>query len=508
MTDDQRAKANILRWAADPLAFVRENFHVEPDPFQVELLQAFVHPDVRRISLQACAGPGKTAGLSWCGLHFLTCQGDEQEHPKGAAVSVTRDNLRDNLFPELAKWQGQSEFLSRALTWTNGRIFSNDHPETWFISARSWPKGANADTQGKTLSGLHSRYVLALIDECGEIPMTVARAAEQALSTGPKFGRIVISGNPTSLDGMLYEVASTLRDLWTIIRVTGDPEDPKSWVNSPRHMREVDAQGQTPAEWAREQIKAHGRDNPWVMSYILGLFPPGSINALIGIEEVNAAMERHWRRDVYIGSQRRLGVDVARFGDDRTVLFPRQGLRAWVPEEMRVQDTMQIAARVLAWQAKFKQEVTLIDDTGHWGHGVIDGLRSVKMDGVVGVNFGAPAIDKQRYENRRVEGWLNMANAIREGLSLPNVTGLVKELITPTYTFSGGKFRLEHKDMIKKRLGKSPDLADALALTYMLPEMPSKALASVGRPASAITEFDPYETSRGRGSVSDFDPYE
>ena len=116
---------------------MREQFGVEPDAWQLELLRAFADPAKQRISLQACAGPGKTAGLAWCGWNFLACYGDRGEHPKGAAVSITSANLEDNLWPELAKWQGRSAFLKSAFTWHKERIVANDHPETWFLSARS-----------------------------------------------------------------------------------------------------------------------------------------------------------------------------------------------------------------------------------------------------------------------------------------------------------------------------------------------------------------------------------
>jgi len=121
---------------------------------------------------------------------------------------------------------------------------------------------------------------------------------------------MVLRRNPTSFDGVLYVASVTQSHLWDIIKITGDPDDPE---RSPRIS----------IEWAREQIKEYGRDNPWVMATILGMFPPASINQLLGIEEVEAAMARGLRPDVYEWEKKRLGIDVARFGDDRTVLFPR-----------------------------------------------------------------------------------------------------------------------------------------------------------------------------------------
>lgn len=477
----QAAQANIRRWRANPSQFVVEQFGVEPDPWQHELLQAFADPTKPRISLQACVGPGKTAGLAWCGLNFLSCYGDIGEHPKGVGLAVTWDNLKDNLWPELAKWMNRSEFLRTAFTWNKERIFANDHPETWFLSARSWSKTATAEEQGKTLAGLHSKYVLVLIDESSTIPTTVQRAADQVLSSCV-FGKVVQSGNPSSLEGMLYAAATVQRHLWHVIRITGDPNDPKAWVHAKRL-------GPGPKAWAQEQIDTYGRDNPWVMYSVLGQFPPSSINSLLSLEDVQRAMERQLQPAEYEHMQKRIGVDVARFGDDRTVLAPRQGLQWFKPVVMRGARTTDIAARVMVGREKFGSKVELIDDTGHWGHGVIDNLIAAGATPHA-VVFHAPALNP-RYKNRRAEMWITMADAVKGGAALPNEGELIRELTAPTYTFANGVFQLEDKDQIKKRIGTSPDLADAFALTYALPEMPDLPDWMKAQSHKALTEYDP-----------------
>lgn len=228
------ANLKLKQWRANPISFVQDNFGVTPDIWQENALRAFASGDKEliRISLQACAGPGKSAVLAWCGWNFLSCYGEKGEHPKGAAVSVTWDNLKDNLWVELAKWQHLSPYLSTAFTWTQTRIFANDHKETWFLSARSFPKTADSETLGKTLSGIHSKYVLFLVDESGDIPIQIGKAAEQAVGETIARGgfiKILQAGNPISVDGMLY-AASTSKN-WHVIRITGDPDDPE---RSPR----------------------------------------------------------------------------------------------------------------------------------------------------------------------------------------------------------------------------------------------------------------------------------
>jgi phage terminase large subunit len=507
--------ARLKRWREGRgiLQFIDEELKAKPDTWQEEAALAFASgdPEKQRISLQACAGPGKSAVLAWCGWWFLGTQGERGEHPKGAATSVTGDNLKSNLWAEFSKWQQRSAFLSSAFTWTASGIFANDHPATWRLDPKAWPKTANADEQGKTLSGLHSKYVVVLVDESGAIPSTVLRAAEQALSSCA-FGKILQAGNPISLDGMLHAAATTLRHQWFVIRITGDPTDPRAWVHSPRlaALHKADQKAcSCPKCWAAQQIATYGRENPWVKSYILGQFPPASINALLGIEDVEAAMRRHLPRDAYEWSQKRLGVDVARFGDDRTVIFPRQGAAAFRPVIMRNERTTAIAARVARAFVTWRAEQILVDDTGHWGHGVIDNLVTAGYP-AIGIVASDPGVDK-RYKNRRAEMWLSMASWVKAGGALPPIPEMVAELTTPTYTFIGGQFVLEEKDQVKKRLGRSPDLADGLAQTFALPDMPAAVLEKLQARSSARTEFDPFALAGAGGgggrAETDYDPF-
>lgn len=453
MTDASR---NILRWRRDPVAFVREQFRVEPDEWQKDALLAFASrdPALSRIALQACAGPGKSAVLAWLIWWFISCWGDKGEHPKGFAVAVTKDNLDANLWPELSKWQQRSAFLMAAFVWTSERVKSKDHPETWFVEARSFPKTASPDEMGKTLSGLHGKYVAAFIDESGGIPIQVARAADQALSTGPEFGKIVQSGNPLTQQGMLF--AATQSSLWHVIRITGDPDDPK---RSPRIS----------IEWARAQIAEYGRDNAWVQAYILGKFPPGGINTLLSPDQVRDAMQRHAQPGAYEAAPKIIGVDVAREGDDRSVLFGRQGVIAFLPTVLRNVDSLQGAGRVAQRWSEWEADACFVDDTGGFGGGWIDQLRALGRN-PIGIHFAGGASTKG-FANKRAEMWWAMAEWVKGGGCLPNIPELIGELSAPTYSFKGDAILLEDKKLVKKRLQRSPDLADALALTFAHPVM-------------------------------------
>lgn len=487
------AAQHIANWRRDPGLMVRQLFKAEPDAWQQKALDIFPSqdPDKIRISMQACAGPGKSTILAWFGWNFLLCYGDRGEHPKGAAVSITSDNLKDNLWPEFSKWQGRAPILKEKFTWTKERIFANDHPETWFISARSWSKTANEEEQGRTLSGLHSKYVLVLVDESGEIPLSVLKAGEQALSNCV-WGKIVQAGNPTSLEGMLYVAATLLKDIWTIIRITGDPLDPN---RSPR----IDK------AWAQQQIDLYGRDNSWVMAYILGQFPGSSLNTLFGRDMVEAAMGRHLREDMYHYAQKRIGCDVARFGDDRTILFPRQGLASFTPVEMRGAKTNEIADRLIQAKMRWKCEETFIDDTGGWGAGVID-FMNIHGHAPVPVNASSKATNPT-YFNKRAECWFRMADWVKRGGALPNIKGLVDELCAPTYFFHQNKMQLESKDQIKARLKYSPDMADALSLTFAHEEVMDFSQFPGRQPTQgrAVTEEPPRDEygdeTQGKGSI-------
>jgi hypothetical protein len=481
MTTLSSAAERIRAWRLDPVRFVTEVFKVEPDEWQRDAL-AYLGGDYntsRRLCLRACTGPGKSAALAWIGWHRLVCFASKGEHPKGAALSITADNLKDNLWSELAKWQGRSEFLKTAFTWTKEKIYACDHPETWFLSARSFAKDANAEAIGRALSGLHSRFPFVLLDETGDMPMAVGRAAIQILTGNPKDAAIIQAGNPTSTAGLLYESCTKASDQWRVITITADPDDPK---RTPRVSK----------EHARQMIDTYGRENPWVMATILGLFPPTGFNALLGIEEVEAAMARTYKQDQIENAAVILGGDVARQGDDASAVIKRQGRQAFPIKTYRIPDTMRVADQFILQKAEHKSDAFFIDESGGYGAGVIDRMRSLGHD-VVGVQFGGRASDN-RYFNKRSEMYWLMAEWVKAGGALAPDPELKEELCATTYVFQKDQFRIVEKELIKDQIGRSPDKADALILTFTHPVSPkmnavSRALKSNRR------AYDPYHAA-------------
>lgn len=187
-----------------------------------------------------------------------------------------------------------------------------------------------------------------------------------------------------------------------------------------------------------------------------------------------------------------LGVDPARFGNDRSVIFRRQGLVAYEPLVYRGINNMDLAGHVAAQMELHNPEAVFIDAGA--GSGVIDRLRQLGHD-VFEINFGGKATNA-KYVNKRTEMWYELADWIKAGGSIPNSNDLKLELATPTYKFdAANRLALESKDDIKKRLpdGGSPDLADALALTFAFPVTKREMQYGQGARNHRGRSYDPYE---------------
>ena len=195
-------------------------------------------------------------------------------------------------------------------------------------------------------------------------------------------------------------------------------------------------------------------------------FSASSDDILIPIDLVSEACQRQAIEQLVIGSPKILGVDVARFGDDR---IRRQGLVAFAPMVLSSIDNMTLAGKVAAEMNAWQPDAVFID-AGR-GEGVIDRLRQLGFS-VIEVNFGSKAL-VDAYANKRAEMWDAMAKWLHSGGCLPNHPELKTDLCTPTYSFnSANKMVLESKDDIKKRGLHSTDVADALALTFAMPVAP------------------------------------
>ena len=468
--------AKVRRWVREPVAFVREVLGIEPDDWQADVLNGYATHD--RVALKACKGPGKTAVEAWAGLHFMACY----PHCKVIGTSITGDNLRDGLWTEFSKWMQRSPFLMSQFDWSAERIVHKQHPSTWFAAARAWPKDADKTQQANTLAGIHNDYILFLLDEVSEYPDGVVAAVEGNLSTG-KVTKLIAAGNPTKSSGPLHRMCTTDRARYFVKEITGDPDDP-------RRAKRISL------EWARDQIAAWSRDSNYVRVNVLGQFPHGGSDNYISPDLVSAAMQRSIKRADYIDAPRVLGVDVARFGDDRSVLTPRQGVVTFRQRVHRELSTMELVGQVVlfAEESKFKPDMIFVDDIGVGG-GVSDRLEELGQP-VMRVNASARANHPVLYGNKRVEMWGEAKDWLAAGGSLPDDPELHAELTAPTYKqHSSGAVYLESKDEMKKRGLNSPDKADSWVLTFAAPVISARMRDQndqYGQGHRTTHEYDPY----------------
>jgi hypothetical protein len=304
--------------------------------------------------------------------------------------------------------------------------------------------GDNPDAmRGMRLDGI-------VIDEVAQIKPEVWNEIVQP-ALADRLGWAVFIGTPHGINlfSELYFAASSRPEWfvrsWTVYQT--DTLDPK----------EVERQ------------RAEMPENGFRREYLCDFAAAGD-DQLLSLTDVEEAARRIYTdRDVFAQAVI-LGVDPARFGDDRSVIVRRQGLQMFKPQVYRGIDNMDLAGRVAAAIEEHKPHAVFVDSGA--GAGVIDRLRQLGYSIVVEVPFGGKAVLDRQYVNRRTEMWFAMRDWIMAGGSIPNDQALKLELATPIYWFDpAGKKALESKDDIKKRLldAASPDIADALALTFAAP---------------------------------------
>ena len=475
MRQEERSFAHTIKaWRESPLKMVRELFGVEPDPWQAEVLETFRHSP--RIALLASKGVGKTTLLSWLIWNFMLTR----KNPKIACISIDSNNLRDNLWSECALWRSKAPILTQLFEFTSKKIFSKEAgmENVWFCSARSWKANGTSSEQASSLSGLHAAQIMFVIDESGGMPDGILASAENALSTCEE-GHIVQAGNPERLEGPLYRAYKSPNN-WRVVPINGDPDNPN---RSPR----------VSIEWAREQIKEWGRTNDYVKINVFGEFPSASLNALIGPEEVEAAQKRFYREHELVGSSRILGVDVARSPQgDASVIAKRRGLQLFEFIKRRGIDSNQGASLVAREWDSWEADGCFVDATGGFGYGWMDQLLNLGKT-AIGVQFSGMPHRPEAFKNKRSEMAWDFVEWIKRGGALPPSTELAAALTRTTYSHDKDKLLLEPKDMVKAKIGFSPDEFDAAILTFAEPITPAKRSSPSRFARSAIGGgFNPF----------------
>ena len=440
----------IARWRASPFLFVVEALGVSPErkqtspttwegmePWQKEALEKIAKED--RVSIKAGHGVGKTAFESWVVWWFLVTR-----YPCKIPITAnSQDQLRDVVWAEIALWGRRlpDEFRNQFEV-TAERIFLKAAPEECFAVARTASK-----ERPEALQGFHATHLLFIIEEASGIDDIIFEVAQGALST--PGAKVVMCANPTRLSGFFFDSHHALRHRWATMTVSSE--------DVPRAKGHIE-----------DIIAKYGKDSNAYRIRVQGEFPTTEDEQVIPLEWIKAAVGRKVEtvkryRPVW-------GVDVARFGDDRTTLAKRQNnsllekIKFW-----RGKDSMQVAGIIVnEWRETIepmRPSEILVDVIGI-GAGVVDRLYELGLP-VRGINVGEQASSKEQFVRLRDElWWLGRKFFEAKDCKIPDDDGLISELCAPTYKFmSTGKVIVESKDEMKKRISRSPDLADAFLLT-------------------------------------------
>lgn len=453
---------DIARFSGDPLGFVRYAFpwgepgpledKAGPDEWQRGVLEGVAGGLSLETALQDATasghGVGKSALVAWLLLWAMSTH----EDTRGVVTANTENQLRTKTWAELAKWH-RLLICRHWFRLTATALFSVQpaHEKTWRIDAVPW-----SENNTEAFAGLHNegKRIIVVFDEASAIPDIIWETTEGALTDAGTQILWFAFGNPTRNTGRFKECFGRFRHRW--------------------NTRQVDSRTVAITNKAQiaEWIEDFGEDSDFVRVRVRGVFPrAGSVQFISG-----EVVEDARKRDVAILAHEPLvlGVDVARFGDDKTVLCYRKGRNAaYLPwQTFRNLDTMQVAAKVAEAYALHQPSAIFVDEGG-LGAGVVDRLRQLSVP-VTGVNFGGKPDRVQmddgiKVRNKRAEMWAFMRAWLKGG-AIPDDHELAADLTGPEYAFDENQaIQLEKKEQMKKRGLASPDLGDALALTFAYP---------------------------------------
>jgi len=420
---------------------------------------------VVQFACRAGHGVGKSSFASWLMLWSVSTH----ELTRGRVTAMTETQLRTITWAELAKWHGLFiakdlfDLQATSLTFRSEKLAKN-----WRIDATPWSKNRPA-----AFAGLHNKgkRIFLEFDEASEIDPIIWETAEGALTDKNTQIIWVALGNPTQAVGRFadcFKVGSR----W--ITMTVDSRTSK-FANKAKIQ-----------EW----IDDYGEDSDFVRVRVRGLPPRLGINTFISEEVVTQARRRDLAPSAWLGWPKFMGIDPAREGDDLSVISIRQGPKLLGQWTFSGLDGPDLAARAVdLWRDHPEIAICGVDAIGI-GASTVDALKRVAGFPLVPVNVALPAKDDSLYYNVRVELWGRMREWLKTGMILGEKDKggdeLAQELYTPQYGFDGkSRFQLEAKKDLKKadRLGRSPDRADSLALTFVGDTVAKKPMAN---PAKAL----------------------
>ena len=429
----------LAEYADDPVNFCIEVLDFDPLPWQAEVMK-LVASGERRISVRSGHGVGKSTAAAALMLWFLLTR-----YPcKIVVTAPTSAQLFDALFAEVKRrMKDMPDALRELIDATSDRVVLKASPTEAFISARTSSK-----ERPESLAGVHSEHVLLVADEASGIPEEVFESAAGSMST--ENACTLLLGNPVRTTGFFYKTQTALTDSWKTMRV--------SCVDSPLVSE----------DFLRDMAQRYGELSNAYRVRVLGEFPTIDDESYIPMGLVEEAFERDV--EPYSGSMSVWGLDVARFGTDASALVKRKGNVVYDIRTWRGLDLMELCGAVNAeiTAARFdeKPDQILIDSIG-LGSGVVDRLRELGLP-ARGVNVSESSAMKPEAMRMRDELWMLCREWLEDrDCKLPKDDKLKSELTTPRYGFtSSGKVKIESKDEMRKRRQGSPDIADALCLTF------------------------------------------
>lgn len=452
-------KNKITEWRTNIELFASDNFNFIADDWQLEAFRRIEKKEIKRLSIKSGQGVGKTAFSAIVFLWFLTCY----PNSRVVATAPTRQQLNDVLWAELEKWRQLSPFLKRLLEWTKTYISVVGREKRWFGVARASSKPEN-------MQGFHEDNMLFIIDEASGVSDEVLEAVRGTLSG--VNNKLLLVGNPTKTSGMFYESHTSERASWSTMT-----------VDSSLSKR-------TDKENIQSLINKYGAESNVVRVRVHGLFPLAEDDVFIPISLIEQSINSEpimSKTGVPVIID--IGCDVARFGDDKTIIGCRVDGTIHIKHKIRGQDTMQTADSIvklydllLLKYKTFKRQICIkIDDSGVGG-GVTDRLRQLKRLNpdrfkqmrIIPVIFGLK-IDNIYYDDTTTY-MMSVLKALlsdkdEQGnkcpceINLPDDNDLVAQLSVRKYFMTDkGKLKVESKKDMKKRGLPSPDEADCILL--------------------------------------------
>jgi hypothetical protein len=412
-----------------------------------------------RLAVASGHGIGKSALVAWIILWAISTVHDT----RGVVTANTEGQLRTKTWPELAKWYGLA--INRSwFVYTATALHSalTGHERTWRVDAITW-----SENNTEAIAGLHNkgRRAFALFDEASAIPEPIWDTIEGALTDAGTELFWAVFGNPTRTTGRFRECFAGGRFA-------------HRW-----HGRQIDSRSVAMTNKAQIEtwVKDYGEDSDFIRIRVRGVFPRAGSLQFIDGERIDAAIARALVADPTAPLV--MGVDIARQGEDQSVIRFRRGLdaRSIPAVKFRIPDLMQVASRVMEQVNQHKPAAVFIDGTGI-GWGVHDRLAQLGCPHLVGVDFGGRADRTDsgavysavgdaaaRYANKRAEMWGLMKEWCKAGC-LPDDRDLAADLSAVEYGYDASDaILLERKDDMKRRGLASPDDGDALALTFAYP---------------------------------------